>query len=189
MERINFVQVKGGQGTSVTACAVGLAGAVRGRRVLLGGEDGDALEAILGTPPGGGPAVPGLVLGGAGDPEGFDLVVYDGAGEGGTTLLVTRPCYLALRRAVRASVRAAGVVVVEEPGRALGVAEVAEVTGLPVVATIPVTAAVARAVDAGVLGLRLPRRLAAGADRILDFVAGLAVVGSPYDAPDAHPGA
>ena len=77
------------------------------------------------------------------------------------SLLVVRPCYLALRRAVRleATRRAAGVVLVEEPGRALGTREVADVLGRPVVARIPVRDTIARAVDAGVLPTRLPEPL------------------------------
>lgn len=89
---------------------------------------------------------------------------------------MTRGCYLALRRAVRHAVRSAGVVVVEEPGRALGATEVAEVVGAPVVARVPVRPAIARAVDAGVLATRLPEALAGPARRILDFV-GAAVRG------------
>lgn len=79
MERINLIQAKGGQGTSVTACVVALAAAERGLRVRLDGEDRDVLEAILGRGPGGGVVLPGLALG-DGDGEEFDLVVYDGAG-------------------------------------------------------------------------------------------------------------
>lgn len=81
------------------------------------------------------------------------------------SLIVVRPCYLALRRAVRleATRRAAGIVLVEEPGRALGTREVADVLGRPVVARIPVRDTIARAVDAGVLPTRLPEPLERGA--------------------------
>ncbi len=81
------------------------------------------------------------------------------------SLVVVRPCYLALRRAVRleATRRAAGIVLVEEPGRALGTREVADVLGRPVVARIPVRDTIARAVDAGVLPTRLPEPLERGA--------------------------
>ena len=75
-----------------------------------------------------------------------------------TTLVVLRPCYLALRRAVHDGLLAStdGVVVVEEPGRALGVKEVTEVLDLPVVARVPLKTEIARAVDAGVLVARMP---------------------------------
>jgi hypothetical protein len=52
------------------------------------------------------------------------------------------------------------VVVVEEPGRALVSRDVADVLAAPVMATVPLDPAVARAVDAGVLARRLPRVLA-----------------------------
>jgi hypothetical protein len=73
------------------------------------------------------------------------------------SLLVVRPCFLALRRALAAPVRASGVVVVAEDGRALGSADVADALGLPVLAEVRVSAQVARAVDAGVFATRLPR--------------------------------
>jgi hypothetical protein len=75
------------------------------------------------------------------------------------SLLVTRPCYLALRRAVVSPTRPTGVVLVDEPGRALDRADVEGVVGVPVVATVAVDAGVARAVDAGLLASRLPRSL------------------------------
>jgi Mrp family chromosome partitioning ATPase len=74
-------------------------------------------------------------------------------------LLVTRPCFLALRRLAASSVRPTGVVLVDEPGRALGRSDVEEVAGAPVVADVMVDPAVARAVDAGLLSSRLPRSL------------------------------
>ena len=78
----------------------------------------------------------------------------------GRSLLVVRPGYLALRAAVAHEFRPDGVIVVEEPGRALVARDVGDVLGVPVVATIPLDPAVARAVDAGVLCRRVPRSLA-----------------------------
>ena len=72
------------------------------------------------------------------------------------SLLVTRACYLALRRATAASLRPTGIVLVAEPGRALGVLDVEEVIGVPVVAEVPVDPAVSRSVDAGLLVGRVP---------------------------------
>ncbi len=71
-------------------------------------------------------------------------------------LLVTRACYLALRAAVRCAPAATGVVLVAEPGRSLGATEIEAALGVPVVATVLVDPAVARAVDAGLLASRLP---------------------------------
>lgn len=73
------------------------------------------------------------------------------------TLLVTRPCYLALRRAVAAPIRPTGVVLVDEPGRGLRARDVEHALGAPVEATVRVDPAIARAVDAGLLASRLPR--------------------------------
>jgi hypothetical protein len=75
------------------------------------------------------------------------------------SLLVLRPCYLALRRALAAPVRPSGIVLVTEPGRALGRRDVEEVLGVPVRAEVAVEAVVARAVDAGLLARRVPRPL------------------------------
>ena len=89
-------------------------------------------------------------------PVGAGLVAASAAT---TSLLVLRPCYLALRAALRAPIRPSGVVLVAEPGRALGAAEVEQVLGVPVRAVVGADPAVARAVDAGSLGDHLPKRL------------------------------
>ena len=74
-------------------------------------------------------------------------------------LLVTRPCFLALKRLSVSAVRPTGVVLIDEPGRALDRSDVEEVAGVPVVASLTLDPAVARAVDAGLLTSRLPRLL------------------------------
>lgn len=79
--------------------------------------------------------------------------------DAGESLVVTRPCYLALRRAVRSGLSADGAVVVDEPGRSLGRHDVADVLGLPVRAVIESDPAVARSVDAGLLVRRHHRPL------------------------------
>lgn len=76
------------------------------------------------------------------------------------SLLVTRPCFLALRRAHGAPLRPSGVVLVREEGRALGRRDIEETLGIPVVAELDVDPAIARAVDAGLLSSRVPRALA-----------------------------
>jgi hypothetical protein len=170
MERINLIQAKGGQGTSVTACAVALTAAGEGWQVRLDGHDRPTLAAILGVA-GDGPVIPGLTLGEA-DWDRSELVVHDGPAEHGTTLLVIRPCYLALRQALNRGLCgvASAAVVVSEPGRALDPDDVCAVTGLPVMATVPVRADIARAVDAGVFADRLPEPLATAATTILHLV-------------------
>jgi hypothetical protein len=71
-------------------------------------------------------------------------------------LLVTRPCYLALRAAVRARAQPTGIVLVDEPGRTLRARDVEASLGAPVVAIVLLDPAIARAVDAGLLLARLP---------------------------------
>lgn len=74
------------------------------------------------------------------------------------SLLVLRPCYLALRRAVAAP-RPTAIVLVNEPGRSLSARDIGDALGVPVAAIIDVDPAVAQAVDTGLLRARLPRRV------------------------------
>lgn len=83
-----------------------------------------------------------------------------------TSLLVVRPCYLALRRAVALGGRADGIILLSEPGRALGRRDVESVLGAPVVAEVPVEPSLARAVDAGLLATRIPRSLSSVLGRV-----------------------
>ena len=64
------------------------------------------------------------------------------------------PCYLALRTLLAAEHGLDGIVLVAEPGRALNERDVTDVTGLDVVATVPVTPGIARTIDAGLLTAR-----------------------------------
>ena len=73
------------------------------------------------------------------------------------SLLVLRPCYLALRRALVAPVRPSGVVLVREHDRVLTRRDVEQLLEVPVRAEVPFDASVARAVDSGLLGARIPR--------------------------------
>ena len=96
----------------------------------------------------------------------FDLPIIVDAGCGlpspdllanaSSSLLITRPCYLSLRRAAQLSVSPTGIVLINEAGRALGKHDVEAVIGAPVVAEIDFDAAIARAVDAGLLASRIP---------------------------------
>ena len=94
-----------------------------------------------------------IVDAGLGDPA---RLRPDDAGEA-RVLLVIRPCYLALARAVAAGWRADGVVLVHEPWRSLGPDDVERALGVPVVARLEHDPAIARAVDAGLAVARLPR--------------------------------
>jgi MinD superfamily P-loop ATPase len=90
------------------------------------------------------------------------------------SILVTRPCYLALRRTLSdQSPRPTGVVLVREPGRVLSAQDVVAAVRAPVVAEIEIDPAVARAVDAGLLVARMPASLDAGLSSLL------ATIGAP----------
>lgn len=82
------------------------------------------------------------------------------------SLLVLRPCYLALRRAVQSPLRPSGVVLVEEVGRAIGRREVEQALGVPVRAVVAHEQRIARAVDAGLLAGRLPGSLTRSLRRV-----------------------
>lgn len=111
---------------------------------------GDVLAALLA-------ADPRPVLADCGAmPTGARLALAAGASD---SLLVLRPCYLALRRAAAFPLRPSAVVLVDEPGRDLSVQDVESVLGVPVRAVIDVDPAIARAVDSGSLVGHLPRRL------------------------------
>lgn len=81
------------------------------------------------------------------------------------SLMVTRPCYLSLRRAAEADLSPSGLVVVREPGRALDRHDVEDLIRAPVVLELDVDIAIARAVDAGLLHARLPRSVVRLLDR------------------------
>lgn len=74
------------------------------------------------------------------------------------SFLVTRPCYMALRAAMTGPSPDA-VVLVAERGRALGRRDVSAALGVSVEVQLWTDNAVARSVDAGIFGNRLPRSL------------------------------
>lgn len=83
----------------------------------------------------------------------------DVAASASVSLLVMRPCFLSLRRALDAPIRPSGVILVNEPGRSLESEDIADVLGVPIRAEVAWDVTVARAVDAGLLIGRLPRAL------------------------------
>ena len=145
-------------GPDVAAGALGrlVVEAGPGLRLLPRGESplpasgGERLAAALG---GDGHTV--VDCGPPGTPAGLAV-----AGAADLSLLVLRPCYLALRRALAAPVRPSGVILVHEDGRALRGQDVEAVLGVPVRAEVGWDAAIARRVDAGLLTAGLPRSLA-----------------------------
>ena len=184
--------VKGGSGTTVTAAALGMLLAARhrggGHIVDLVGD----LPAVLGMAEPDGAAVaevnsavrllPRPMKPDASDAQWLSLstelkslrgpVVVDvGTLTPGrslveaadTSYLVTRPCYLALRRATQkihnGDVVVDGCILISEPGRALTQNDVAAVLRTPIRADVPFETAISRAVDAGLLAHRVPRSL------------------------------
>lgn len=75
------------------------------------------------------------------------------------SILVTRACYLAVRRLDAIDLAPTEVALVREPQRALGVDDVADALGAPVRTRVTVDPAIARAVDSGLLATRMPRAL------------------------------
>jgi hypothetical protein len=73
---------------------------------------------------------------------------------GNRSVLVMRPCYLALRRAARSTQRIDCVILLDEPGRALRRRDVEQCVGAPVAVEVMTHPSVARAVDAGLLTSR-----------------------------------
>ena len=59
-------------------------------------------------------------------------------------------------RSSRPSTAGTGLILVVDPGRSIDERDVADVTGLDVVATVPVSPGVARTIDAGLLAARHP---------------------------------
>lgn len=127
-----------------------VAGCHRGDACAAGCHRGDALVGALA-------ADRRPVVADCGRAErGPELAVAAGAA---LSLMVLRPCYLALRRALAAPIRPSGLVLIGTEGRSLGRRDVEEVLGVPVRAEVVLDDAVARAVDAGLLATRVPRAL------------------------------
>ena len=115
-----------------------------------GGERGEALAEALAA---GGR----MVVADCGSAAGGAALAVAAAAD--VSLLVLRPCYLALRRALAAPIRPSAVVLVGEPGRALTRRDIEDVLGVPVRAEVDYDPSIARAVDAGLLAGRVPRSL------------------------------
>lgn len=82
------------------------------------------------------------------------------------SVLVVRPCYLAMRRATGLGEPVDALVVVDEPGRSLGTDDLARMIGAPLTLELPLDPSLARLVDAGLL-LRRPHRRGDDLDRLL----------------------
>jgi conjugative relaxase-like TrwC/TraI family protein len=167
---ITVIGARGGAGTSTIAAVLALTGRTMVRTELVAHEP-DISAALLGAAlPDELPAeiVPDLTL--TTQPEGgsAELCIVDAgtltettdrpSGPGERRVGVVRgPGYLALRTLLADDYGLDGIVLLTEPGRALTRRDVTDVTGIEIVATVPVTPAVARSIDAGLLAGRLDR--------------------------------
>ena len=166
--RITIAGARGGQGTSTIAAVLAMFAAEH-RTTRLSSTEPAAIAALLGLPP---PDADQIVpvrvidqLELTTEPEEGVLTVADvgridqlpGKIDGGISIVVVRgACYLALRSVVAATgPKPDGIILMRELGRSLTARDVAYITGVPVIAQIPVTAAVARTIDAGLLIARL----------------------------------
>lgn len=86
-------------------------------------------------------------------------------------LLVVRLCYLTLRAARGVEPAPTGVVLINEPGRALGRSDVQAVVAAPIVADIALDRSIARSLDAGLNASRLPRSLLRRLGQVLPYAA------------------
>jgi CobQ/CobB/MinD/ParA nucleotide binding domain len=91
-------------------------------------------------------------------------------------VLVTRPCYLAVRRAIHLPQRPTEVVFMAEPGRALSARDIEVVLGVPIAATLPVDMDTARIIDAGILGSRMPQQMSRALAALVNSASSLSEV-------------
>lgn len=158
--QVGFISAKGGQGVTVTACSFAVTLSASHSVALIAGDDARSCFGLPHDDTRSYGVKPGLSLFASEDQmrssgETFDYIVLDGQ-PGEQTYLVTRPCYIALRHAVNSDLSYDGIIVIDEPGRALDERDVKNALGKPVVAVMQIDPAVARSVDAGLLQHRLP---------------------------------
>lgn len=85
---------------------------------------------------------------------------------GATSLLVTRACYLTLRRAPTLRHPPSGIVLLTEHKRAIDRRQITSTIGAPIVAELPWDPAVYRAVDSGLLSGSVPPSIAGALSRL-----------------------
>lgn len=157
---IQLVSAKGGQGISTTAAILAQGFSSEGLTVAVVDNGGD-LRSVLGvgyTDDYKTRVSENVTWYAYGVAPVEDVVIWDNCKPTVNTYetyVVTRNCYLAIRRNL--DVPADGVIVIEEPDRALRVSDITSVLSKPAVLTIPLTPTTARKVDAG-LSSKLPGR-------------------------------
>lgn len=165
---LNFFSPKAGLGCSTTAALTALAYDSE-RTLIVDASPEHDLDAVLGIQPATDDATlvaenlwytPIELIGqhASVDPRNYDVVVWDRGTnfegmDAGTKIMVVRPCYVALRRAVGHAPRADHVVAIEEPKRALLTADIEVALGAPTIG-VDYSTDVMRAVDAGLVTSR-----------------------------------
>jgi hypothetical protein len=169
--KINFVSPKGGAGCSTVACAFAIMQAELGWDVdIIDRSPQQDLAAIFGVHASvepveihdrlrlvhGEPNYDRLIVADYGTTSAsrLDELVYSNEIDSGKTFMVVRADYLHMRAAPMLHNIVAGVVLVEEPHRAITLKDVEMVTGHNVQATVKHTPQVQRAIDAGILTVR-----------------------------------
>lgn len=165
---ITFVGARGGHGTTTVACALAVMSAAQ-QPTTLAAADTDTAAAVLGLPR---PVRTPVAVVGSLDLDSATGAALNGAATivdagsattapptaAGLRIGVLRgPCYLALATLLAGGGHLDGVVVVEEADRSLTARDVSDVLDVPVLATVRVSPAVARAIDAGMLVARTHR--------------------------------
>jgi len=171
---ITFTGARGGHGTTTVAAVVALH-AARTNPTVLVSPDTDAACALLGASGGHDDrraidVAPGLLLTAERPDNGSDRIVVVDEGTLASTppsaptateehyLVLRGPCYVALATILAADIDGIeGIVLVSERDRSLRPADVTDVLGIPVVATVTLSPQVARTIDAGLLSSRFPR--------------------------------
>jgi hypothetical protein len=167
MPTISVAGARGGHGTTTVAVSLALLASQRMATVLRTHDLG-AAASLLGVAPSGSGSIEVSsslrVEDEATEPTESGLVVVDEGvcGDGSLAsqrfLVLRGPCYVALASVLaRAALRFDGIILVEEQHRSLDGRDVSDVLDLPIVATVPVSPAVARSIDAGLLTTRIHR--------------------------------
>ena len=162
---ITVTGARGGHGASTIAAVLALFAAKHGRTTLVA-DDHWAAAVLLGLPEVDDEVIEviaGLSLARHAPAEPGDTLVVDAGAAGGdrtgeSYVVLRGPCYVALASLLATlDTPPDGVIVLFEPGRSLTGRDVYEVLGIPVVATVRASPAVARTIDAGLLVSRVHR--------------------------------
>lgn len=87
------------------------------------------------------------------------------------SIVVLRQCFMTLRAMHEFDIRPSGVVLIREPGRHLGRADVEAAAGAPILAEVAYDSTISRSIDAGLARSRLPRRLVRTMSEVVRHVA------------------